>query len=1125
MMISNGRPVVEIYGKHEANNKDVQGGILSMNFLRANGSYIGYYQIQTESAAKNIHVRTGCHCNPGACRKYLKEPESVLKTLSLEKDSCSDEIDMVNGKPVGGIRVSLGYLTNFNDIMRYVDFVKTYIDAWSVCFILDMGSNPAFLLVKEGYVVLVQRLFDAFRWLYTESGEIEVEGSLDVSSLRAMDCFSVENEGLFENQSILFNLPWMLLPEKWTAELIAHYNLAAVAVESSAKGYWVKVQSESNDSIDLQTLWSEFFKACKLSWQSQYGTEFSEVVVIFPDYYSSEAREVVLSSLQSLHSCSYSLYSFVYSSVEYCIYIECTEFLFYACLVNTNTSEIRERVLLPIQNPDPLHLLTNKVIESLYSSQSSIPENELRALYRTIRLQLRHHLHRSYEFFRLLPDLDSDREISCFRIAFHSSFLSFKSYQVTYKQIEESLKESLSFSDNLKQLCGIVAQWCELVQNNVSVLLDGLYSSLPVVRRCFQGVNLSLKSFMSRITDQVNQLQPSLCNDFAFLDHSLSVAIQDGFAMVVLKQGIPLPTQTTSTLFFSLSQNRNAVLSLLRGNSYKVEDLVPVTFIPLEYTSAQLEFGGVEIRITLLIDKQCNLIVSIVDSFDHHKTIRIPSDEFINSSEENVPISSEPFVRPTCSRFTSYYQGEMENGMAQGLGRLFDNRNQLKYEGYWEKGSFSGKGTYYFQNGDVYEGSFSENCLHGMGILYDRQGLVVKKGYFDRVKIEETESGCMIPFEPLEEYIAPLAVESPSNGKTSRYEGERIGGIPCGQGVLYDENDRKVYEGGFKDGLFEGAGKTFFPSGAVQSSGMFSRGKLEGNGVLYSESQNVIMEGTFRHGLPHGLCSCYRDVPNKQLTFEGFYLNGKQEGFGTQFDSDGTVAYRGYFYHGNVWDHSLFLSFSPQNSTITATTLKNHSGRCFFGRKIVIAAMNGLAVTDLLKSAKSQTKCVIEFFRLQSRTIRILLSFSVDDVAASLSQEYVDLFFQLLLKCPNLETLCLNDSSIRFLSIPESFPHLATISFDCFLIFLTFHSPDLPSLLSITLQANSLPKLTDFTLSSLPSLQTLSIQSNCASQLNPHSITQDPERWRRESAFLNKRFVLSGSCEDCRRLTKQICLS
>lgn len=123
------------------------------------------------------------------------------------------------------------------------------------------------------------------------------------------------------------------------------------------------------------------------------------------------------------------------------------------------------------------------------------------------------------------------------------------------------------------------------------------------------------------------------------------------------------------------------------------------------------------------------------------------------------------------------------------------------------------------------------------------------------------------------------------------------------------------------------------------------------------------------------------------------------------------------------------------------------------------------------------------------------------------------MFFQLLLKCPNLESLALSDSSIRFISIPESLPHLTSLSFDCSFSLHASQLTDLPSLLSITLEANSLLKLTDFTLSSLPLLQTLSIQSNCASQLNPLSIAQDPERWRRESAFLNKRFVLSGLSE------------
>ena len=80
---------MEIYGKHAFNNKDVQGGILAINLKHADGSYFGYYdvrtgeesdwQIQLASAAKNIHIRTGCHCNPGACRKYLNESEEVLK--------------------------------------------------------------------------------------------------------------------------------------------------------------------------------------------------------------------------------------------------------------------------------------------------------------------------------------------------------------------------------------------------------------------------------------------------------------------------------------------------------------------------------------------------------------------------------------------------------------------------------------------------------------------------------------------------------------------------------------------------------------------------------------------------------------------------------------------------------------------------------------------------------------------------------------------------------------------------------------------------------------------------------------------------------------------------------------
>ncbi|KAK8803347.1 hypothetical protein WA158_001041 [Blastocystis sp. Blastoise] len=125
---SNGNPVVEIYGKHDKANGIYNGGIVSINVKKYDGSYVGYYEIQSETSKDNIHVRTGCHCNPGACRLYLNQDNEQIKEWSKERDSCSDSYDLLDGKPLGAIRISLGYLTNFNDIMKMINFVKGYID-------------------------------------------------------------------------------------------------------------------------------------------------------------------------------------------------------------------------------------------------------------------------------------------------------------------------------------------------------------------------------------------------------------------------------------------------------------------------------------------------------------------------------------------------------------------------------------------------------------------------------------------------------------------------------------------------------------------------------------------------------------------------------------------------------------------------------------------------------------------------------------------------------------------------------------------------------------------------------------------------------------------------------------
>ncbi|KAH3759793.1 molybdenum cofactor sulfurase [Pelomyxa schiedti] len=120
----NGNPVFVIYGKHELNDPNVQGSILNFNVLDPAGNYVGYSTIQDITAKANIHIRTGCNCNPGACFDYLHLSSEEVVKYSLGKTSCGDELDLVEGRPLGGVRVSIGYLTTFEDVYSFVTFAK-----------------------------------------------------------------------------------------------------------------------------------------------------------------------------------------------------------------------------------------------------------------------------------------------------------------------------------------------------------------------------------------------------------------------------------------------------------------------------------------------------------------------------------------------------------------------------------------------------------------------------------------------------------------------------------------------------------------------------------------------------------------------------------------------------------------------------------------------------------------------------------------------------------------------------------------------------------------------------------------------------------------------------------------
>ncbi|XP_020841356.1 LOW QUALITY PROTEIN: molybdenum cofactor sulfurase [Phascolarctos cinereus] len=119
----NGAPVLQIYSDTEFNSPETQGPIINFNVLDDNGVIIGYSQIEKMASLHNIHVRTGCFCNTGACQRHLRiSNETVRKNLQAGH-ICGDDIDLIDGHPTGSVRISFGYMSTFEDAQTFLKFI------------------------------------------------------------------------------------------------------------------------------------------------------------------------------------------------------------------------------------------------------------------------------------------------------------------------------------------------------------------------------------------------------------------------------------------------------------------------------------------------------------------------------------------------------------------------------------------------------------------------------------------------------------------------------------------------------------------------------------------------------------------------------------------------------------------------------------------------------------------------------------------------------------------------------------------------------------------------------------------------------------------------------------------
>ncbi|KAA0717773.1 Molybdenum cofactor sulfurase [Triplophysa tibetana] len=126
---SNGKPVAQIHCDNEFQNIVEQGAILNFSLRDCHGRTVGYSQVDKMASLFNIHIRTGCFCNTGACQYYLVISNQDVKTNLQAGHVCGDNIDVVEGRPTGSIRVSFGYMSSFEDCQNFLRFlVNCFVD-------------------------------------------------------------------------------------------------------------------------------------------------------------------------------------------------------------------------------------------------------------------------------------------------------------------------------------------------------------------------------------------------------------------------------------------------------------------------------------------------------------------------------------------------------------------------------------------------------------------------------------------------------------------------------------------------------------------------------------------------------------------------------------------------------------------------------------------------------------------------------------------------------------------------------------------------------------------------------------------------------------------------------------
>ncbi len=123
----NGAPRVALYGTDAAD----RGATIAFNVLDAAGTVVPYWHVEERAREMRISIRGGCFCNPGAAERALGiDSDALADCLRAAREGQVEFshawLSQCLGRPVGALRISLGWGSNAADISRALQLLKLW---------------------------------------------------------------------------------------------------------------------------------------------------------------------------------------------------------------------------------------------------------------------------------------------------------------------------------------------------------------------------------------------------------------------------------------------------------------------------------------------------------------------------------------------------------------------------------------------------------------------------------------------------------------------------------------------------------------------------------------------------------------------------------------------------------------------------------------------------------------------------------------------------------------------------------------------------------------------------------------------------------------------------------------